>query len=113
MRILRRTFFKELDMIFYAAAALPQNLWERLEALSVLVRGEKVVMASALGATETAPLVTLTHFPIDRAGVVGIPAPGIDIKLVPNAGKLEMRVKGPNVTPGYYKSGGADGASLR
>ena len=100
---LRDHFFSNLDTIFYAAAALPQNLWERLEALSVATRGEKVVMTSAWGATETAPLVTGVHFPIDRAGVIGIPAPGSEIKMIPNAGKLEMRVRGPNVTPGYYK----------
>jgi feruloyl-CoA synthase len=100
---LRDHFFSNLDTIFYAAAALPQNLWERLEALSVAARGEKVVMTSAWGATETAPMVTAVHFPIDRAGVIGIPAPGSELKMIPNAGKLELRVRGPNVTPGYYK----------
>lgn len=100
---LRDHFFSNLDTIFYAAAALPQNLWERLERLSVAARGEKVVMTSAWGATETAPLVTSVHFPIDRAGVIGIPVPGSELKMLPNAGKLEIRVRGPNVTPGYYK----------
>ncbi len=100
---LRDHFFSNLDTIFYAAAALPQNLWERLEELSVAARGEKVAMTSAWGATETAPLVTGVHFPIERAGVIGIPVPGSELKMVPNAGKLEMRVRGPNVTPGYYK----------
>jgi feruloyl-CoA synthase len=100
---LRDTFFKNLDTIFYAAAALPQNLWERLEKLSVDARGERVVMTSAWGSTETAPLATSVHFPIDRAGVIGLPAPGTELKLVPNGAKLEMRVRGPNVTPGYYK----------
>jgi feruloyl-CoA synthase len=100
---LRDHFFSNLDTIFYAAAALPQNLWERLEELSVAACGEKVVMTSAWGSTETAPLVTAVHFPIDRAGVIGIPAPGSELKMIPNAGKLELRVRGPNVTPGYYK----------
>jgi feruloyl-CoA synthase len=100
---LRDRFFSDLDTIFYAAAALPQTLWERLEALSVAARGEQVVMTSAWGATETAPMVTAVHFPIDRAGVIGIPAPGSELKMLPNAGKLEMRVRGPNVTPGYYR----------
>ena len=99
----RDHFFSNLDTIFYAAAALPQNLWERLEALSVAARGDKIVMTSAWGATETAPLVTSVHFPIDRAGVIGIPVPGSEVKMVPNAGKYEIRVRGPNVTPGYYK----------
>jgi feruloyl-CoA synthase len=100
---LRNAFFKEIDMIFYAAASLPQNLWERLEKLSVEARGEKVVMTSAWGATETAPMVTSVHFAIDRAGVIGLPAPGTELKMVPNEGKMEMRVRGPNVTPGYFE----------
>ncbi len=59
-------------------------------------------MVSAWGATETAPGVALVHFPIERAGVIGLPAPGCELKLVPSGGKLEARVRGPNVTPGYY-----------
>ncbi|MDP7642384.1 MAG: feruloyl-CoA synthase [Alphaproteobacteria bacterium] len=100
---LRDHFFSNLDTIFYAAAALPQNLWRRLEALALAARGELVAMTSAWGATETAPLATGVHFPIDRAGVIGIPVPGCELKMVPNGGKLEMRVRGPMVTPGYYK----------
>ena len=101
---LRASFFRRLDLIFYAAAALPQNLWERLEEVSITARGERVTMVSAWGSTETAPLVTSVHFPIERAGVIGLPAPGVELKMLPNAGKLELRVKGPNVTPGYFKS---------
>ncbi|HXK54370.1 MAG TPA: feruloyl-CoA synthase, partial [Hyphomicrobiales bacterium] len=100
---LRDNFFSRLDMIFYAAAALPQNLWEKLEQLSMAARGEKAVMTSSWGATETSPLITAVHFPIDRAGVIGVPAPGNELKMVPNAGKMEMRVRGPNIMPGYYK----------
>ena len=100
---LRKRFFADLYMIFYAAAALPQNLWRRLEELSIQERGRPTVMLSAWGATETAPMVTNVHFKIDRAGVIGLPAPGCEIKMVPNASKLELRVRGPNVTPGYWK----------
>ena len=100
---LRRRFFADLDMIFYAAAALPQNSWQRLEALSVRERGHATTMLSAWGATETAPMVTNVHFRIDHAGVIGLPAPGCEIKLVPNATKMELRVRGPNVMPGYWK----------
>jgi len=100
---LRKNFFRDLQMIFYAAAALPQNLWEKLEDLSVRERGKRTVMVSAWGATETAPMVTTVHFEIDRAGVIGLPAPGTEVKLVPNENKLELRVRGPNVTPGYWK----------
>jgi feruloyl-CoA synthase len=100
---LRKNFFSRLQLIFYAAAALPQNLWERLEQLSIQERGERVVMVSAWGATETSPMITTVHFPIERAGVIGLPAPGSEIKMIPSATKMEMRVRGPNVTPGYWK----------
>jgi feruloyl-CoA synthase len=100
---LRDRFFSNLDIIFYAAAALPQSSWTRLEALSVAAVGEKIPMISSWGLTETAPLVTAVHYQIDRAGVIGLPAPGMELKLVPNDGKLEMRVRGPAVFPGYYK----------
>ncbi len=98
---LRARFFERLELIFYAAAALPQDLWTRLEDVAIRERGEPVRMTSAWGLTETSPLATSAHFPIDRAGVIGVPIPGVQIKLVPVEDKLEMRVKGPNVTPGY------------
>jgi feruloyl-CoA synthase len=100
---LRRNFFRDLDMVFYAAAALPQNLWERLEKLAHAERGGELAMLSAWGSTETAPCATAVHYHIERAGVIGLPVPGCELKLVPAAGKLEARLKGPNVTPGYYK----------
>ena len=99
----RDHFFSNLDLIFYAAAALPQDLWERIEALSEAALGYKVAMMSAWGLTESAPLAVGTHYPIDRAGIVGLPIPGTDLKMLPNDGKLELRLSGPNITPGYYK----------
>jgi feruloyl-CoA synthase len=101
---LRDTFFARLDLIFHAGAALPQPLWERLEKLSVDSTGKRARMVSAWGSTETSPLVTSVHFAIDRAGIIGLPAPGIELKMIPNGDKLEMRVRGPNVTPGYWKA---------
>ena len=101
---LRTKFFSRLDLMFYAGAALPQSLWDRMERVSRLARGTSPVpMVSAWGATETSPLVTSVHFPIPRAGVIGLPAPGVELKLVPDGTKLEMRVRGPNVTPGYFR----------
>jgi len=100
---LRRNFFKDLDVLFYAAAALPQNLWERIEKLAVQEKSGRLAMLSAWGSTETSPLATQVHFHIERAGVIGLPVAGCVLKLVPSAGKLEVRVKGPNVTPGYYQ----------
>ncbi|WP_428249450.1 feruloyl-CoA synthase [Ferrovibrio sp.] len=96
-----RRFFAKLKLIFYAGAALPPDLWARLEALSVRTLGQRVVMTSSWGSTETAPLATAAHFLIERAGVIGVPIPGTRIKFVPSGGKHEMRVAGPNVTPGY------------
>src|SRR5690606_26552168 len=95
--------FSRLDLIFYAGAALPQNLWTRLEQLAVKVRGRRLLMVSAWGSTETAPCSTAVHWPIERAGVIGNPMPGTAIALVPNQDKLELRVRGPNVTPGYWR----------
>ncbi|HHC07458.1 MAG TPA: feruloyl-CoA synthase [Actinobacteria bacterium] len=100
---LRARFFERLQVIFYAAAALPQDLWRRLEDLSIAERGARVRMLSAWGSTETAPMATAVHFPIERAGVIGLPAPGTEIALVPVGDRQELRVRGPNVTPGYWR----------
>ncbi len=107
---LRARFFAELDLVFYAAAALPEALWRRLEAVSLQARGGKVAMASAWGSTETSPLCTQVHFPVDSAnggaGVIGLPAPGVSLKLAPAGERYELRVRGPNVTPGFWSPGG-------
>jgi feruloyl-CoA synthase len=102
-RTLRDNFFEKLQVIFYAGAALPQNLWDDLIALSRQTIGEPVVMVSAWGSTETAPLATDCHFQAERSGVIGVPVPGVELKLVPNGDSQEIRVRGPNVTPGYWK----------
>ncbi len=101
---LRRKFFERLDLLFYAAAALPQSLWDRLEKLGLEVRGKKVPFISSWGMTETAPSVTMVHYAIDRPGNIGVPGPGMQVRVVPVEDKLEIRVKGPNVTPGYFKA---------
>ncbi|HSR80966.1 MAG TPA: feruloyl-CoA synthase [Hyphomicrobiaceae bacterium] len=100
---LRDNFFARLDLLFYAAAALPQSLWDRLEAVGIRARGRRVPFISSWGLTETAPAVTMVHFPIDRPGNIGVPGPGMAVRLAPVGDKLEIRVKGPNVTPGYFK----------
>jgi len=97
------SFFAKLRLIFYAGAALPQDLWARLEAVSERVTGQRVPMTSSWGTTETSPLATAAHFIINRAGPIGVPVPGVELKLVPAGQKLEVRVRGPNVTPGYWK----------
>jgi len=93
--------FERLEGVFYAGAALPQSLWERLEGVARRVRSRPLWFTSSWGATETSPSITSVHWPIERAGCIGAPMPGIELKFVPNAGKLEMRVRGPTVFPGY------------
>jgi feruloyl-CoA synthase len=100
---LRDRFFAKLSLIFYSGAALPQDLWTRLEKLSIKALGRVVPITSAWGSTETSPAATSAHFPIEQPGNIGLPIPGTEIKFVPNTNKFEMRVRGPQVTPGYYR----------
>lgn len=99
-----RRFFSEVKFAFYAGAALPQNLWDALEELSVKTVGRAMPMVSAWGSTETSPLATDCHFLAERSGNIGVPIPGTELKLVTSGDKLEVRVRGPNVTPGYWKA---------
>ncbi|QWG23924.1 feruloyl-CoA synthase [Bradyrhizobium sediminis] len=101
---LRRKFFGEVKFAFYAGAALPQNLWDAMEELSIKTTGRALPMVSAWGSTETSPLATDCHFQAKRSGNIGVPIPGTELKLVPSGDKLEVRVRGPNVTPGYWKA---------
>jgi feruloyl-CoA synthase len=101
---LRRRFFGEVKFAFYAGAALPQNLWDAIEELSIKTAGRALPMVSAWGSTETSPLATDCHFQAKRSGNIGVPIPGTELKLVPSGDKLEVRVRGPNVTPGYWKA---------
>jgi len=101
---LRRRFFGEVKFAFYAGAALPQNLWDAMEELSIKTVGRALPMVSAWGSTETSPLATDCHFQAKRSGNIGVPIPGTELKLVPSGDKLEVRVRGPNVTPGYWKA---------
>src|SRR5262249_18999902 len=100
---LARSFFAKLRLIFYAGAALPQDLWERGEGVSRKATRGRGARGPALGATGDPARATAAHFIIERAGAIGVPVPGVELKLVPIGGKLEMRVRGPNVTPGYWK----------
>jgi feruloyl-CoA synthase len=103
---LAREVFARMRMVFYAGAALPQATWERLEAVARRVRpGRPVWFTTSWGSTETSPAITSAHFKLDRAGVIGLPLPGLELKFVPSADgthdKLEMRVRGVTVFPGY------------
>jgi len=101
---LRRRFFSEVKFAFYAGAALPQNLWDAMQELSIKTVGHALPMVSAWGSTETSPLATDCHFQAERSGNIGVPIPGTELKLMPSGDKLEVRVRGPNVTPGYWKA---------
>ncbi|MGB3245044.1 MAG: feruloyl-CoA synthase [Sulfitobacter sp.] len=99
---LAQTFFADLGMMFFAGAAMAQHTWDRLSAIARKVTGHDVLLATGLGATETSPFsLACTDFQ-EKSGNIGVPSRGITLKLVPNSGKLEARIKGPNVTPGYY-----------
>ncbi len=98
---LSAAFFGKLQMLFYAGAAMPQTTWARLESLAAKVRTEPLFMTTSWGSTETAPANTFVNWKIERAGVIGNPLPGAEVKLVPNAGKFELRVRGPHIFPGY------------
>jgi feruloyl-CoA synthase len=96
-----RRFFERLRVVFYAGAALPQATWERLQALARRIRGQDIWLTTSWGSTETAPAVTSAHFRLERAGNIGVPLPGVELKFVPNGSKLELRVRGVSVFPGY------------
>ena len=98
---LARRVLGRLRVVFYAGAALPQASWERLQALARRVLGREIWLTTSWGSTETAPAVTSAHWAMERAGVIGGMLPGLSLKLVPNGGKLEMRVKGVSIFPGY------------
>ncbi|GAG10479.1 unnamed protein product, partial [marine sediment metagenome] len=100
---LRQCFFENLKFIFYAAAALPQNLWDTLVEMSVDTIGRPLPIVSGFGMSETGPLAMECCFQTERSGNIGLPIPGVELKLVDNGEKQELRIRAPNVTPGYWK----------
>ncbi|MGH1368412.1 MAG: feruloyl-CoA synthase [Maritimibacter sp.] len=102
---LRETYFKELDMIFYAGASLPQEVWVGFESMAKEVRGMVPLMNSSWGLTETAPATLMVHEPTRSSGIVGVPLTGVEIKLLPDDEmRCEVRVKGPNLFTAYLDS---------
>jgi feruloyl-CoA synthase len=100
---LREKFFRRLHAMFFSGAALSAYIWNSLDELSVQETGARVPMLTGLGATETAPFFMSVNPRTSRSGHVGLPVAGNDAKLVPDNGKLEVRARGPNVTPGYWR----------
>lgn len=98
-----RTFFKNLEMLAYGGARLPDDLYDRMQALAVKVTGQRLVFYTGWGSTETAPTSTGTYWDTERVGLIGLPFPGVELKMVPCGSKYELRLKGINVTPGYFR----------
>src|SRR6266700_3152183 len=109
---LRAKFFDRLHAMFFSGAALSPFVWNSLDELAVKEKGYRVPMLTGLGATETAPFFMSVNPRTSRSGHVGLPVPGNDAKLVPNDGKIEVRARGPNVTPGYWRQSEATAAAF-
>ena len=102
-RQLRETFYSQLELTFYAGAHLPNHVREALDELAIATRGKRFMMITGLGATETAPSSLFANWDTERSGMLGLPTYGIELKLAPVEDKLEARVRGPNVMPGYFR----------
>jgi feruloyl-CoA synthase len=100
---LRERFFSRLKLLFYAAAGLSQRFFDELSQMAVQTCGEDVLWMTGFGATETAPFALSTGPEGASSGVLGVPAPGMELKLTPVGTKIEARVRGPNITPGYFR----------
>jgi feruloyl-CoA synthase len=100
---LARNFFSRVKMLFYAAASLSQPIWDALHRLAEETVGERILMITGLGMTETAPFAICANWEAGRSGGIGHPAPGTLMRLAPVGDKLEVRYQGPNVTPGYWR----------
>lgn len=99
---LRRSFFERLVMCFYGGSSLPQPTWARMQRLAHRETGRRIWFSTACGSTETGPLATFVHWPVDRAGIVGLPLPGVTTRLVDLDGRYEMRLKGDSIFRGYH-----------
>ncbi|MCW5629532.1 MAG: feruloyl-CoA synthase [Rhodoferax sp.] len=102
--LLRKTLLSRVKMFFYAGAALAQPIWDSLYASEEREIGERIVMATGLGMTESGPFGIFVTSPHVRAGDLGVPTPGLELKLVDMDGKTEVRYRGPNITPGYWRN---------
>ncbi len=100
---LASAFFRNLQLLAYGGATLGDDLYRRMQALAVRHTGGRIVFFTGWGATETAPTATATYWNTERVGLIGLPYPGVELKLVPAGPKYELRLRGPIVTPGYYR----------
>jgi feruloyl-CoA synthase len=111
-RQLRKSLLSRCSMFFYAGAALAQPIWDSLFDSQEQEIGERIVMTTGLGMTESSPFAIFVTSPNVKAGDLGLPAPGIELKLVPNGDKVEVRYKGPNITSGYWRNDEATNESF-
>ena len=102
--LLRKTLLSRVQMFFYAGAALAQPIWDSLYESQEREVGERIVMGTGLGMTESGPFGIFVTNPFVHAGDLGVPAPGLELKLVDMQGKTEVRYRGPNITPGYWRN---------
>jgi feruloyl-CoA synthase len=102
-RHLREMFFSRLRLMFYAGAGLSQHVWDALDELALATCGERIAMITGLGSTETAPAALFTTLEASHSGAVGLPLPGVELKLAAVGDRLEGRVRGPSITPGYWR----------
>jgi feruloyl-CoA synthase len=109
---LRENFFRDLKLLFYAGAGLPQHLWDALETLAVETTGEKIVISTGLGCTESSPSALFSAKAGGFAGLLGGPVPAFELKLIPDGGKLEVRYRGRNIMPGYWRNPEATAAAF-
>jgi feruloyl-CoA synthase len=100
---LRQNFFSRVKVLWFAGAALPQPVFDEMKDLAIKTCGERILFLTGLGSTETAPFALGRMWDADNSTNMGLPAPGVDLKLVPLDGKLDARLKGPNITPGYWR----------
>lgn len=102
-RALAKKFFGRVQVLFYAAASLSQHVNDELQRIAIESCGERLIFVTGLGSTETAPMAICRPWPSELASAIGLPVPGVEVKLTPMGEKLEARVRGPNVTPGYWR----------
>jgi feruloyl-CoA synthase len=110
--VLRKTLLSRVQMFFYAGAALAQPIWDSLFASQQREVGERIVMGTGLGMTESGPFGIFITNPHVQAGDLGVPTPGLELKLVDMQGKTEVRYRGPNITPGYWRNAEETAASF-
>jgi feruloyl-CoA synthase len=103
-RDLAETFFSRIMVMAYGGASMGQDIYERIQKVAVEVTGERISLSAGYGATETSPTISNVHWPSDTMGLLGLPLPGCEMKMVPVGEKMELRVRGPSITQGYYRN---------